>query len=81
MQCGVACIAMICRYYGREYSIEYLDHICEPNREGVSMLAMSKCAERIGLRANTVKALITDLQEVSLPAILHWILINFVVLF
>ena len=25
MQCGVACLAMICRHYGKEYSLEYLD--------------------------------------------------------
>ena len=29
MQCGVACLAMICKYYNHAYSIETLSEICK----------------------------------------------------
>ena len=28
MQCGVACLQMICRYYGREYTLDELSELC-----------------------------------------------------
>ena len=36
MQCGVACLAMICKYYNNAYSIETLSEICSVSKEGVS---------------------------------------------
>lgn len=38
MQCGVACLAMICQYFGFKYSINSLSKICSPTTEGVSLL-------------------------------------------
>ena len=29
MQCGVACLAMICKYYNHAYNIETLSEICK----------------------------------------------------
>lgn len=37
MDCGVACISMICRWYGIAMSIPELKKTCVPTREGVSM--------------------------------------------
>ena len=48
MQCGVACLAMICRYYGREYSLEFLSHICDTGKNGVSLLGISEAAQKLG---------------------------------
>ena len=48
MQCGVACLAMICRSYGPDYSLKYLSSVCTPTSEGLSLLALKKCAERLG---------------------------------
>ena len=28
MQCGVACLQMVSRYFGREYSLHFLSDIC-----------------------------------------------------
>ena len=44
MQCGVACLAMICRHYGKRYSLEYLDGFCHANVAGVSMLGIAEGA-------------------------------------
>lgn len=42
MQCGIACLKMICRYYHKIYSLEYFSKICGSTTEGVSMLSIKK---------------------------------------
>ena len=44
MMCGVACLQMICKYYGKSYSQRYLNEICHATVEGVSLLAIKKAA-------------------------------------
>lgn len=44
MQCGITCLAMICRHYGKAYSIDILSQICHATTEGVSMLGISEAA-------------------------------------
>ena len=62
MQCGVSCLAMICRYYGKNYSLEYLDNFCHANVSGVSMLGIADGAKNIGLNTMTVAASIDELK-------------------
>lgn len=81
MQCGVSCLAMICRYYGKNYSLEYLDNFCHANVSGVSMLGIADGAKNIGLNTMTVAASIDELKEIVLPCILHWNQNHFVVLY
>jgi len=81
MQCGVSCLAMICRHHGRNYSIEYLDRYCHANALGVSMLGITECAKVIGINVMTVEASIVELNNNLLPCILHWNQNHFVVLY
>ncbi len=48
MDCGPACICMIAEHYGKQYALEHLRDNCFIGREGVSMLGISKAAEKIG---------------------------------
>ena len=43
--CGPACLRMIAKYYGRQYSLEMLREHSFISREGVSMLGISDAAE------------------------------------
>ena len=81
MQCGVACLAMICRYYGRNYSLEYLDEFCHANVSGVSMLGISQAASSVGLETIATASSIDELQNIKFPCILHWNQNHFVVLY
>ena len=81
MQCGVACLAMICRHYGKDYSLEYLDSFCHANIAGVSMLGIADGARSVGLETMTAAASTDELKEISLPCILHWNQNHFVVLY
>lgn len=80
MQCGIACLAMVCRYHGREISFEELSDICFATTEGVSMLGISRAAEILGFETGCFRASVDSLAEMELPAILHWNQNHFVVL-
>ena len=81
MQCGVACLVMICRHYGRDYSLEYIDGFCHASIAGVSMLGIMDAAKKIGLNNITVAASTDELKDLALPCILHWNQNHFVVLY
>ncbi|MFG6426557.1 MAG: peptidase domain-containing ABC transporter [Muribaculaceae bacterium] len=81
MQCGVACLAMICRHHGKRYSLEYLDGFCHANVAGVSMFGIAEGAGCVGLETSTFAATTDELVEIKLPCILHWNQNHFVVLY
>ena len=81
MQCGVSCLAMICRHYGKDYSLEYLDNFCHANIAGISMLGIADGAKSIGFETMTALASTDELREITLPCILHWNQNHFVVLY
>lgn len=81
MQCGVACLAMICRHYGKEYRLEYLDRFCHANVSGVSMLGIADGAACVGMETMTAATATHELDDIKLPCILHWNQEHFVVLY
>ena len=81
MQCGAACLQMVCRHYGRRYRLETVSQYCYATTEGVSMLGISKAAQALGLEAVSYKVPIEKLCEAPMPCILHWNQNHFVVLY
>ena len=81
MQCGIACLQMICKYFGREYSLQSLSRICFATTEGVSLLGISDAADTLGLHTVSARVSISDLANAQLPAVLHWNQNHFVVLY
>lgn len=81
MQCGVACLAMVCRHYGARASLDLLDGLCAPTAEGVSLKGISDAAGECGFEATGVRISLDRLCEMQLPAILHWNQNHFTVLY
>ena len=81
MQCGVACLDMVCRHYGRHYGLDSISHYCHATREGVSMRGISEAARDLGFQTVCGKMELSRLSEVPLPCILHWDQEHFVVLY
>ena len=81
MECGIACLAMVCNFFRIEYSIEYLSRICFATTEGVSLLGINETALQLGLRAISGRISINKLWEAHYPCILHWNQNHFVVLY
>ncbi len=81
MQCGITCLRMICKYYGKEYSIESLSKYCSVTTEGVSLLGISEAAAQLGLQTTCGRISVEQLEKSPLPCILHWNQNHYVVLY
>jgi len=81
MDCGPACLAMICRHYGRSIPLVQVRERTQIGKQGVNMLGISEAAESYGLRTLAVQLTYEQLiEDASLPCILHWSQSHFVVL-
>lgn len=81
MQCGIAALTMICRYYGCLYSLDFVSNYCHPTNEGVSLLGISDAAKEIGFETVAARVTIDELAKYPIPVILHWNQNHFVVLY
>lgn len=81
MQCGVACVAMICRHFNRNFSILDLENYCAASKQGISLKAIHDAAATIGLDTAAGKLTIESLAKNPLPCVLHWKQNHFVVLY
>lgn len=81
MQCGVATLAMICRYYGKKISLNKLSAICPASSDGVSLLAIKSTAEKIGFETIAGHLHLDDIIKDDGPYILYWNQNHFVVLY
>lgn len=80
MQCGAACLAMVCRYYGMRTTLNEIDTLCVPTKEGLSMLGLKESAQSLGFECSALKAPIAIFGQIQLPCLLHWDQNHFVVL-
>ena len=87
MDCGLTCLRMVAKYFGKSYSLPFLREKCYIDRAGVSLKGISEAAELIGLRSLAVKIPLSakkeepSLNNAPLPTILHWKQNHFVVLY
>jgi ATP-binding cassette, subfamily B, bacterial len=82
MDCGPTCLRMVAKYYGRNYSLQFLREQSYITREGVSLLGISDAAESIGMRTLGISVNYEQLsKEVPLPAIVHWKQNHFIVVY
>ena len=82
MDCGPACLRMISKFYGKNYSLQTLREKCHITKDGVSMLGISDAAESIGFRTAGVQLTWNQIQkEMPLPCIAHWRQMHFVVVY
>lgn len=81
MQCGVACLAMICKYYGLEMSFFEMESYCPISKNGVSLLAIAEAAGKLGFSTTSGKYTLEQIRQMPSPCILHWNQNHFVVLY
>ncbi len=83
MQCGVACLTAVSRYFGARYTtVNDIDKVCHATTEGVSMQALRDGASKIGMRTAAGRLTLDRLEFYSgYPMILHWDQNHFVVLY
>lgn len=82
MDCGPSCLAMVAIHYGKHYNVEQLRKECGLGKSGVSLLGVSKAAEKIGFRTTGGRLTFEVLEhEIALPCIIYWDQNHFVVLY
>ena len=82
MACGVTCIRMLAKYYGKNYSVKELLQVSGTTREGSNLQGLSEAAEKIGFRTLGVKVPFNKLlEDAPLPCIAHWNQNHFVVIY
>lgn len=78
--CGAACLAMALRAFGRDVPLKEIREAMGIVRDGVDAQQILKAARAFGLRGAGMRAELSSLKELPLPAILHWDFNHFVVL-
>lgn len=74
MNCGVACLSMICAYYGiKNMSLSIIRNFAQTDRDGNSIYSLIKAAEKLNMKAKafscTKEELLSD--EAKYPMIVH----------
>lgn len=81
MQCGIACMHMACRHFGREIPMHVLEKMCPPTSDGTSVLGIVKTLQMLGFDTQCGKTDIDGLCCLPMPCILHWENRHFVILY
>lgn len=72
MDCGAACLAMVCRHFGKKVNLARIRELCHVSSDGTSLEAICSAAKELGLAARAVKASRRNLDRMPMPAIAHW---------
>ncbi len=70
--CGAACLVMVGRYWGKQFSLNRLRELARVNRSGSLLKGLVNAAETLGFVTRPVKASLDQLGKQKLPAIVHW---------
>ena len=78
--CGLAALAMVAQYHGREIGLEAMRSEFRHLDRGPSLQSILAIAAALGFSARPLRAGVDELGKLALPAILHWQFDHFVVL-
>lgn len=79
-ECGLACIAMVSTYHGKEKSIRQLRQRYSVARDGMSLFQIIKISEELGFTCRPLKLSLEQATELQSPCVLFWNKHHFVVL-
>ncbi|MDA5230954.1 cysteine peptidase family C39 domain-containing protein, partial [Escherichia coli] len=71
-ECGLACIVMLAESCGKKITMEELRELYPVIKNGSTLYDLMVIAENIGLNCVPVKFHPGEIEELSLPAILHY---------
>lgn len=79
-ECGLAALAMVANYHGYDSDLGTLRRRFQPSLRGATLKSLIAIADQLGLTPRAVKLPLANLQDLHLPAILHWDMNHYVVL-
>jgi ATP-binding cassette subfamily B protein RaxB len=79
-ECGLACLAMVATYHGRDVDLVALRRLFSVSLKGTTLKDVLHMAQRLGMTGRGLKLEPSQLKEIRTPCILHWNMNHFVVL-
>lgn len=72
MDCGAACLAMICKYYDINLTLGKLREMANITTEGATLESLAKVGESLGFNTRGVQCTYQSMLGFELPFIAHW---------
>ncbi|WP_134090253.1 peptidase domain-containing ABC transporter [Olivibacter sp. XZL3] len=80
--CGATCLRMIFNHYGQRLSAGYLSELSGTDKTGISMLEISRVAQRFGYGVSARSETLKELElSTNHPSIVHWNKSHFIVVY
>ncbi|EER1716394.1 peptidase domain-containing ABC transporter [Escherichia coli] len=79
-ECGLACLAMICGYFGKNIDLISLRRKFNLSARGANLAGINGIAEQLGMVTRALSLELEELGALKMPCILHWDFSHFVVL-
>lgn len=79
-ECGLACLAMVARYYGYDTDLPALRRKFSLSLKGATLARLAEMSEQLHLQARPLRLELDEIRQLRTPCILHWNLNHFVVL-
>lgn len=70
--CGIACLQMICHFYGKNYNANTIQNYCEVSKLGISIKDIRHFLNLVGIDSVSASVQLSDVLEMPLPAILYY---------
>ncbi|HEV3104693.1 MAG TPA: peptidase domain-containing ABC transporter [Trinickia sp.] len=81
MDCGAACLAMICRHYGIPMTLGKLRELANVTTEGATLDSLARAGESLGFTTRGVQCTYEAMLGFELPFIVHWEGYHYVVVY
>ncbi len=72
MDCSAACLSTLCRFYGKEVSINTTRELARVRQEGASLSNIVRALREMGFKADAYESSLAQLKQKRLPAIANW---------
>jgi len=81
MDCGAACLAMLCRHYGIPMTLGKLRELANVTTQGATLDSLARAGEALGFTTRGVQCTFDALLGFELPFIVHWEGYHYVVIY
>jgi ATP-binding cassette subfamily B protein len=81
MDCGAACLAMICRHHGIGITLGKLRELANVTAQGATLDSLARAGEALGFTARGLQCTFDALAGLELPFIVHWEGYHYVVVY
>jgi ATP-binding cassette, subfamily B, bacterial HlyB/CyaB len=81
MDCGAACLSMLCKHYGIPMTLGKLRELANVTTQGATLDSLARAGESLGFSARGVQCTYDALLGFELPFIVHWEGYHYVVVY